>query len=298
MDSKVKGRDVKGVWNYVIEDVISSVAERAKCMAVLCSHASKYYDRQRTYLLVPASTISWGLNIFGMVSTYVGSGVISESLVVLIASIGNFVIATITTVAEKSKAGDKVELFNQASKDFHLIYSEISTQLSFEPKLRGPPLELFYKSDEQYKRLLQSIPNIPECVVSIFYKKFHNCDVAFPDHLAGFGLKRVMLYQPRKEIISDSITTFKNKLENELKVQTITLPTIEEKDNADTNNADTDNDDKHNDDKDNDDKDNDINEIIVDKNTSNDNNNDNNNDNKEKDNFFDSELGTLIDKKT
>ena len=172
MDHGDKVCEVKGRWNYVIEDVISRIAERAKCMAVLCSYASKYYDRQRTYLLVPASTISWSLNIFGMISTYLGSEVISESLVVLIASMGNFIIATITTVAEKSKAGDKVELFNQASKDFHLIYSEISTQLSFEPQLRIMPHDFFRQSDERYKRLLQSIPNIPDSVVLNFGENF------------------------------------------------------------------------------------------------------------------------------
>ena len=196
MEDKKKVCKVKDIWNIVIEQIIAEIGERSKCMSVLCSYAYKYYDRQRTYLLVPASTISWGLNIFGMVSTYLGSEVISETLVVLIASIGNFITATITTVAEKSKAGDKVELFNQASKDFHLIYSEISTQLSFEPQLRIMPHDFFRQSDERYKRLLQSIPNIPDSVVLNFISKYGRDKVSFPDHLVGFGLKNVIPYRP------------------------------------------------------------------------------------------------------
>jgi len=199
MEDKKKVCKVKDIWNVVIEQIIAEIGERSKCMSVLCSFAYKYYDRQRTYLLVPASIISWGLNIFGMISTYLGTEVISESLVVLIASIGNFVTATITTVAEKSKAGDKVELFNQASKDFHLIYSEISTQLSFEPQLRTMPHDFFRQSDERYKRLLQSIPNIPDSVVLDFRSKYHHNDVFFPDHLAGFGLNKVRIYRPSNE---------------------------------------------------------------------------------------------------
>jgi hypothetical protein len=274
MDHGDKVCEVKGSWNYVIEDVISRVAERAKCMAVLCSYASKYYDRQRTYLLVPASTISWGLNIFGMISTYLGSEVISESLVVLIASMGNFIIATITTVAEKSKAGDKVELFNQASKDFHLIYSDISTQLSFEPQLRGPPSDLFDKSDEQYKRLLQSIPNIPESLVSKFYRKFHNCNVTFPDHLASFGLKRVELYSPRPEVnVKAIMTSVDDILSTELKVKKFNV--LKKPSNNIKNNI----------------------KNEQDSNTIDVNINDNNDNNEEKDNFFDSEMGELIDEK-
>ena len=213
MEDKKKLCKVKDIWNIVIEQIIAEIGERSKCMSVLCSFAYKYYDRQRTYLLVPASIISWGLNIFGMISTYLGTEVISETLVVLIASIGNFITATITTVAEKSKAGDKVELFNQASKDFHLIYSEISTQLSFEPQLRTIPNDFFRQSDERYKRLLQSIPNIPDSVVLDFRSKYHHNDVSFPDHLAGFGLNKVRIYMPSpEEKVTDIVATAGNKL--------------------------------------------------------------------------------------
>ena len=213
MEDKKMVCKVKDIWNIVIEQIIAEIGERSKCMSVLCSYAYKYYDRQRTYLLVPASIISWGLNIFGMISTYLGIEVIDETLVVLIASIGNFITATITTVAEKSKAGDKVELFNQASKDFHLIYSEISTQLSFEPQLRTMPHDFFRQSDERYKRLLQSIPNIPDSVVLDFRSKYHNNDVFFPDHLAGFGLSKVRIYQPsNEEKVANMLATAGDKL--------------------------------------------------------------------------------------
>ena len=213
MEDKKMVCKVKDIWNIVIEQIIAEIGERSKCMSVLCSYAYKYYDRQRTYLLVPASIISWGLNIFGMVSTYLGIEVIDETLVVLIASIGNFITATITTVAEKSKAGDKVELFNQASKDFHLIYSEISTQLSFEPQLRTMPHDFFRQSDERYKRLLQSIPNIPDSVVLDFRSKYRNNDVFFPDHLAGFGLSKVRIYQPsNEEKVANMLATAGDKL--------------------------------------------------------------------------------------
>ena len=213
MEDKKMVCKVKDIWNIVIEQIIAEIGERSKCMSVLCSFAYKYYDRQRTYLLVPASIISWGLNIFGMISTYLGIEVIDETLVVLIASIGNFITATITTVAEKSKAGDKVELFNQASKDFHLIYSEISTQLSFEPQLRTMPHDFFRQSDERYKRLLQSIPNIPDSVVLDFRSKYRNNDVFFPDHLAGFGLSKVRIYQPsNEEKVANMLATAGDKL--------------------------------------------------------------------------------------
>ena len=145
------------LWSDSIENILASIGEKANCMAKLCTLASKHYDKQRTYLLLPASIISWGLNIFGMVATYMGPDDISEPFVILIASIGNFVVATLTTVAEKSKAGDKVELFNQASKEFYLLYSNISAELSCKPSQRCFPTELL---KSYYPKSINMSPNI------------------------------------------------------------------------------------------------------------------------------------------
>ena len=179
-------------WNDPIEHIIAAIGEKASCMSKLSNLASKYYDKQRTYLLVPASSISWSLNIFGMISTYFGPTVISEPLVILIVSIGNFVTATLTTVAEKSKAGDKVELFNQASKDYYLLYSEISTQLSFERQLRETPYQFFKSCMDRYNLLLQSNPNLPDKVLDDFRYNCKDYDIVHPDHIT---VQKVFIYR-------------------------------------------------------------------------------------------------------
>jgi len=213
-------QEYNGRWTNELELIVSEIGERSKCMSILSSDASKYYNRQRTYLLVPASVISWSLNIFGMVSTFLGTEKVSESLVILIASIGNFVAATFTTVAEKSKAGDKVELFNQSSKDFYLLFSNIQTQLSFEPSMRQTAIDMFRECDKRYNHLLQSNPNIPSPVVEQFKSKYGQCDVAFPNHLSGWGVERVRIWsKPKYKIkynkqFDDMVIEEENKLKN------------------------------------------------------------------------------------
>ena len=213
-------QEYNGRWTNELELIVSEIGERSKCMSILSSDASKYYNRQRTYLLVPASVISWSLNIFGMVSTFLGTEKVSESLVILIASIGNFVAATFTTVAEKSKAGDKVELFNQSSKDFYLLFSNIQTQLSFEPSMRQTAIDMFRECDKRYNHLLQSNPNIPSPVVEQFKSKYGRCDVAFPNHLSGWGVERVRIWsKPKYKIkyntqFDDMVIEEENKLKN------------------------------------------------------------------------------------
>ena len=155
-------------WSREFEEILIVKADKSKCMGKLCSYTSTYYGKQRTYLLVPASVLAWCLNIFGMFATYYGSTKIPDPLVILITSIGNFIIASFTTIAEKSQAGDKVELFNQTSREYVLIASEISQQLMYEPANRIPPMQLITDMARKYNDLMRSTPNIPQNIVDDF----------------------------------------------------------------------------------------------------------------------------------
>ena len=224
-------------WNKSIENILAGIGEKSNAMSKLSRMASRYYDNQRSCLLLPASIISWSLNIFSMISGYLGPEIISEPLVILIVSIGNFVSATLTTVAEKSKAGDKVELFNQSSKDYYLLYSEISTQLSFEPKLRIPPHELLKRSRDRYNILLQSNPNIPDSVVMGFWNNFKNIDITFPDHI--LHLQSVKIYQEPSEDIEIQSLILEKPLQNQSKKKKLIIKNNEKSINS-TENLNTD----------------------------------------------------------
>jgi len=161
-------------WDQVYEFILVDRCDKAKCMGWLCTHTSNYYNNQRRMLLVPASAVSWFLNVFGMLATYLGKEKISEPLVILIVSLGNFIVATLTTIAEQGKAGDKVELFNQTSRDYNLIASEINHQIRLPPCNRKPVMKVLIDTEKRYNDLLKSTPNIPEPITKDFIKKNQN----------------------------------------------------------------------------------------------------------------------------
>ena len=175
-EKEIKFSDCK--WNETYENILIHKSDKSRYMAMLCHHTSTYYNRQRKNLLVPASIISWCLNIFGMVSTYFGKEKISEPLVILIVSLGNFIIATLTTIAENNKAGDKVELFNQTSRDYNLIASEIKQELMLPPDNRASVMKIIIETQRRYDDLMKSTPNIPENVIYSFINK-HRKDREF-----------------------------------------------------------------------------------------------------------------------
>lgn len=186
-------------WDNDYELILVDRGDKAKCMGWLCTHTSNYYNNQRRMLLVPASAVSWFLNVFGMFATYLGKEKISEPLVILIVSLGNFIVATLTTIAEQGKAGDKVELFNQTSRDYNLIASEINHQIRLPPCNRKPVMKVLIDTEKRYNDLIKSTPNIPEPITKDFIKTNHKLpgfnDISKPEGIIELTSCRQNLYQ-------------------------------------------------------------------------------------------------------
>ena len=222
-DKEMKFSDCK--WNETYETILVHKSDKSRYMAMLCHHTSNYYNRQRKNLLVPASVISWCLNIFGMVSTYFGKEKISEPLVILIVSLGNFIIATLTTIAENNKAGDKVELFNQTSRDYNLIASEIKQELMLPSDNRASVMKIIIETQRRYDDLMKSTPNIPENVIYSFINK-HRKDSEFlymvqPENIINMTSCRNYVYkesyQNRENIVKKNdffLSTLKKPTDN------------------------------------------------------------------------------------
>jgi hypothetical protein len=156
------------MWSVETENIICAIGDYAKCMGRLSIYTSEYYQSQRTYLLGPAAVLSWSLNIFGIVVTYVGNDKISDSLVIMINSLLNFIIATFTTVAEKSNAGSKVELFQQIARDYYSLANMITQEMSRHPNERRTVKVFLSLADTTYKELEKSTPPIPRYIVDAF----------------------------------------------------------------------------------------------------------------------------------
>ena len=205
-------------WTKEYELILVDRCDKAKCMGWLCTHTSNYYNNQRRMLLVPASAVSWFLNVFGMLATYLGKDKISEPLVILIVSLGNFIVATLTTIAEQGKAGDKVELFNQTSRDYNLIASEINHQIRLPPRNRKPVMKVLIETEKKYNDLMKSTPNIPEPITKDFIKKNQKLpgfeDISKPEGIIELSSCKQNLYQTNDYIMSETPSDIKNYNKN------------------------------------------------------------------------------------
>lgn len=158
----------KQEWTHETDNILCSISDYSKCMARLCIYVSEYHQIQRTYLLGPAAVLSWGLTIFGMFATYYGNQKLPDATVILVNSLFNFIIATFTTVAEKSQAGSKIELFQQLARDFFNLSGTISMELSKEPYARACVTPFVGNMNARYKDLENSVPPLPQALITQF----------------------------------------------------------------------------------------------------------------------------------
>jgi len=190
-------------WTDETEQILCRKADYSKCMARLCTSTGEYYQRHRTYLLVPAASLSWGLTIFGIIATYLGNNTISEPLIILINGLINFIIATFTTIAEKSQAGSKVELFQQLSRDYYSLANDISQELVKSPETRPAVTNFMKNTNTRYRDLEKSTPPIPRTVVETFIYNEERVNPGWgrmykPDILSELDPTSFLIWRPQQ----------------------------------------------------------------------------------------------------
>jgi hypothetical protein len=159
-------------WQDNFEELICVQGDHSQVMGSLCMFTSDYYKSKRTWLLGPAACLSWSLNIFGIVVTFIGAENISNALVILINSLFNFVIATLTTIAEKNNAGSNVELYIQFSREYMAISDNITQEISKHPAQRKVMAHAFLEEvTSEYNDIWKRTPHIPSDIVDLFNKR-------------------------------------------------------------------------------------------------------------------------------
>lgn len=159
-------------WQDNFEELICVQGDHSQVMGSLCMFTSDYYKSKRTWLLGPAAFLSWGLNIFGIFVTFIGTENISNALIILINSLLNFVIATLTTIAEKNNAGSNVELYIQFSREYMAISDNITQEISKHPAQRKVMAHDFLEEvTSEYNDIWKRTPHIPSDIIYLFNKR-------------------------------------------------------------------------------------------------------------------------------
>ena len=194
-------------WKPEEESIIQQWADRAQCYQWMHSRCREIYQRKNALFTIPVIIIS----------TITGTANFAQdrfpeeykSMVVMGVGALNIIAGIVTTISQFLKISEMNEAHRVASLSWDKFYRNLKTELAKNPLDRFPPHEMIKISKEEYDRLVEISPMVPNDVIENFNKTFkRNQDVIRPDlcgelHTTSIyeisEKERQLLYEPPKE---------------------------------------------------------------------------------------------------
>lgn len=192
-------------WNDRLEELIAEEGEKCLCFAWLHGRSEALYSYRNNFIALPvivlstlAGTASIGAEgLFGKTDwAAVGIGLVSISVGIL------------NTVGQYFSWAKRSEGHRIAHIVYQKLYRFISVELSLPRKERMAAGDLLKVVREQYDRLSETSPLIPDKIINEFRARFKDyTDVAKPE--ITNGLEKVYIYSEVKAVDGTSTPLLK-----------------------------------------------------------------------------------------
>lgn len=160
------------LWTTEHEDILIEWADKAMCYRWLHANANALYNSKNTWYTIPVIVIS----------TVTGTANFAQERVpleyqtyfVMIIGAFNILAGVITTIQQFLKITQLNEAHRVATIAWDKFYRNIKIQLAKHPDERIEVSQMLKMSKEEFDRLIETSPNIPENVVSKFKTQFEH----------------------------------------------------------------------------------------------------------------------------
>jgi hypothetical protein len=184
-------------WTVQEECLLASWAERASGYRWLHDQSAKYYDYLNRFLEIPVSILSY------LSGGAILSGNLADSnsrYIVGAVSILGGILTNVQTGLRWKELSAKHRLVGNL---FSAYYRNITAELALEPKYRVHPLEYLRLKRNDFDRLIEQSPMVPQNIIHEFNLKFKDLKISKPD--ITNGLHPVTVYRRSKEFTTLTI---------------------------------------------------------------------------------------------
>jgi hypothetical protein len=160
------------LWTTEHEDILIEWADKAMCYRWLHSNANALYSYKNTWYTIPVIVIS---TVTGT-ANFAQERVPIEYQTYFVMMIGafNILAGIITTIQQFLKITQLNEAHRVATIAWDKFYRNIKIQLAKHPDERIEVSQMLKMAKEEFDRLIETSPNIPENVVAKFKMQFQN----------------------------------------------------------------------------------------------------------------------------
>lgn len=233
------------IWHSSQENILREWAERARYYSWMNHKTSTHYSRLNNLLTVPLivlSTLSGSAN-FALIGggddeEQCKSGMLYDVVFPLIIGIMSLFTAVLSSLLKFLKTAELADKHEDIHKQFNKFVRNICLDLSLPPNLRKKPITLCNYYRQEFDRLMNDNPSIPEHVIAELNMKFpaakHKPDIAnIAQKISIYGRKKQLediLYSFQKvRLFYKWLATVKDQSPTPIKLETYRNNSLEKK---------------------------------------------------------------------
>ena len=189
-------------WTVKLEEYFASTGEKAHCLSWVHKQSEAMYSARRTWIDLPV-IVGSGVIAFlnaGSQSMFEDARVSSVAL-----GVGSLVVGILNTMGTYFGWAKRAEGHRISSIHYSKLYRFITVELSLPREERMNPHDFLKYVKDQYDRLQEISPMVPQVVIREFQKKFKNeTEISKPEE--ANGLEKITIYRRADEEEAEAAT--------------------------------------------------------------------------------------------
>ena len=182
-------------WTVKLEEYFASTGEKAHCLSWVHKQSEALYSNRRTWIDLPV-IVGSGVIAFlnaGSQSLFEDARVSSVAL-----GVGSLAVGILNTMGSYFGWAKRAEGHRISSIHYSKLYRFITVELSLPREERMNPHDFLKYVKDQYDRLQEISPMVPQKVIREFQKKFkHETEISKPEE--ANGLEKITIYRRADE---------------------------------------------------------------------------------------------------
>lgn len=199
-------------WTKKLENYFASTGERAHCLSWAHQRAEALYSLRRTFIDLPVIVLSSVTGFLSVGSTSMFEGK-EQQATTFLGAVSLFV-GVLNTLGSYFSWAKKSEAHRIAAIHYAKLYRFISVEMALPRDERTSPHEFLKYCKEQYERLAEISPPLPDIIVNEFKAKFAKNelkDISVPEQMNG--LEAIYVYNESDLAKDLEVTTKTKKIE-------------------------------------------------------------------------------------
>jgi hypothetical protein len=180
-------------WSTDLEAYFKQVGERSQCLGILHAHAERMFGSRKTKLELPVIVLS---AITGFLS--VGSAQIFQgwAYTPVVLGVSSLFVSVLNTTGSYFGWAKRAEGHRIASIQFAKSYRFLQIEMSLPREERMTAHDLLKKTKDDFDRLTEVSPPLPEESIAYFKANYKEADVSKPEEANGLTAIHIFVEPP------------------------------------------------------------------------------------------------------